>query len=100
MLKEDYDYLKQFDNQINTATKSNYMRSIPIDCLTKIKEIYERLIGAKYETNLYCSVCVLKLIKLISKYYYEYKPDTAEKTDIGTTTKGTNKKTNNRRTKK
>lgn len=71
LTKEEFEYLKKFETQINTATKSDYMRGIQKADVEKIRGIYSRLIGQNYVMNSSCSRCILKLIKLISSYYYD-----------------------------
>ena len=73
LTKEEFEYLQRFDTQINTATKSDYMRGIQKADVEKIGKIYSRLIGQTYTFNSSCSRCILKLIKSISSYYYEFK---------------------------
>lgn len=79
LTKEEFEYLKKFETQINTATKSDYMRGIQKADVEKIREIYSRLIGQNYVMNSSCSRCILKLIKLISSYYYDYGREDREK---------------------
>lgn len=75
LTKEEYEYLQKFEKQINTATKSDYMRGIQKADVEKIGNIYSRLIGHNYVFNSGCSRCILKLIKSISSYYYECKSE-------------------------
>ena len=80
LTKEEFDYLKKFETQINTATKSDYMRGIQKADVEKIGKIYSRLIGQTYTFNSSCSRCILKLIKLISSYYYDGREDWEKRT--------------------
>lgn len=75
LTKEEFEYLQKFETQINTATKSDYMRGIQKADVEKIGKIYSRLIGQTYTFNSSCSRCILKLIKLISSYYYDGRED-------------------------
>lgn len=75
LTKEEFEYLQKFETQINTATKSDYMRGIQKKDVERIREIYSRLIGQNYVMNSSCSRCILKLIKLISSYYYNGRED-------------------------
>ena len=52
-----------------------YMRGIQKADVEKIGKIYSRLIGQTYTFNSSCSRCILKLIKLISSYYYDGRED-------------------------
>ena len=79
LTKEEFEYLQKFETQINTATKSDYMRGIQKADVERIREIYSRLIGQKYVLNSSCSRCILKLIKSISSYYYEFKSEDTRK---------------------
>lgn len=72
MTKEEFEYLSQFDDRFNTATKANYARAVQSKDVEKIRDIYSRLIGQPYKMNTNCSTCVLKLLQKLSKYYFEH----------------------------
>jgi hypothetical protein len=103
LTKDEYEYLKQFEDRFITATKSNYSRAIQSTDLKKITDIYSRLIGQTYRNNSNCSTCVLKLLQRLSKYYFEYgteensrkaQKDETEYNDVrqGTEEEGNSKK--------
>lgn len=70
MLREDYEYLKQFENNFNTAIKSNYTRNIAQSKLEKILEIYQKDVGDKYKVCLHCSTSVVAFLKDVGKLYF------------------------------
>lgn len=70
MLREDYEYLKQFESNFNTAIKSNYTRNIPQSKLEKILEIYQKEVGKGYKVCLHCNSIVVSFLKDVGKLYF------------------------------
>lgn len=70
MLREDYEYLKQFEDNFNTAIKSNYTRNIVGSKLKKILEIYQKEVGEGYRLCLHCSSVVVNFLKDVGKLYF------------------------------
>ena len=70
MLREDYEYLKQFESNFNTAIKSNYTRNIVQSKLEKILEIYQKEVGKGYKVCLHCSSVVVSFLKDVGKLYF------------------------------
>lgn len=91
MKKEDFEYLKQFEDRFLTATKSNYARSIQSKDVEKIRAIYSDINGQPYRMNSNCSACVLKLLQKVSPYYFEFKNDRRTNEEIIGESAGTQK---------
>jgi hypothetical protein len=70
MLREDYEYLKEFESNFNTAINSNYTRNIPQSKLEKILEIYQKEVGKGYKVCLHCSSVVVSFLKDVGKLYF------------------------------
>lgn len=70
MLREDYEFLKQFETNFNTAIKSNYTRNIPQSKLEKILEIYQKEVGKGYKVCLHCNSVVVAFLKDVGKLYF------------------------------
>jgi hypothetical protein len=73
MTEEQYEFLKQFENNFITSINFDYSINIQQKNLLKIKEIYEQIIGSKYIMCTHCTTDVLNLLKKIGKKYFEYK---------------------------
>lgn len=72
MTEEQYTYLKQFEDRFIRLKSSDYCASIKTKDLEEIKKIYEELSNRKFTGSLSCSSCVVKLLRKISKYYFDY----------------------------
>lgn len=70
MLREDYEYLKQFESNFNTAIKSNYTRNIVESKLKRMVEIYEKETGRKQAICLRCGSVVVSFLKDVGKLYF------------------------------
>ena len=70
MLVEDYEYLKQFENNFNTAIKENYSRNIVESKLKKILEIYRKEYK-DYTVCLHCGSNVVSFLKDVGKLYFK-----------------------------
>ena len=66
---EEFEILKKYDEQIRTASESNFAKDIQTKDIDTIADIYSRLIGQQYKYNKNCSKCRLKLLQKISTYY-------------------------------
>ena len=71
--QEEYEYLKKYEDRLNSAISANYVRAIPSGVVHKMREIYSRLIGQTYSMNENCGACVLTLCRKLYKPYEEYK---------------------------
>lgn len=102
LTKEQYDYLKQFDNRFITATKSDYCRNVQKKDVIKIKEIYEYIIEQEYRVNPSCGTCILNLIRKVAPIYFGYEESkiNKDKEDSGIIESERPKKRNSRISKK
>lgn len=73
MTRKQYDYLSQFDDRFETATKADYIRNILHSDAEKILEIYREVSGDTSPFSLNCSSCVFRLVQKLAKYYFAYK---------------------------
>lgn len=85
--QEEYEYLKKYEDRLNSAISANYVRAIPSGVVHKMREIYSRLIGQTYSMNENCGACVLALCRKLYKPYEEYK-QSIEGKSAGCTAKG------------
>lgn len=85
LTKEEFEYLKKYEDRLNSAAGSNFVRAIPSGVVHTMREIYSRLIGQTYAMNEHCGGCVLALCKKLNKPYNEYK-ETIEGNSTGCTT--------------
>lgn len=76
MTKEQYEKLKQFDLQMNTAYRSNY-----VNLTTKQTQlVLETMYGHDWQKRvtgnpLACSYCKLKALKTIAGEYFKYEEE-------------------------
>jgi hypothetical protein len=71
MLREDYEYLKQFESNFRTAINSNYSRNIAESHLNRMVEIYSKEIGKSHKICIRCGTVVLNFLKDLGKIYYK-----------------------------
>lgn len=70
---EDYDFLKNYEQNLFTAYKLDYSRNLPSSVLKKMDEIYKSLFGKDSGLMNGCSKCALRDLKFIASAYFEYK---------------------------
>lgn len=73
LTKEEYEFLKLYEDRINSAHTSAYAKSMPSSVVHRMREIYSRLIGQWHSMNENCGSCVLTLLRKLYTPYYEYK---------------------------
>lgn len=73
MTKEEHEYLKQFEQNFDTAENSGYTRNISRKKRQRIKAILEKESGKKWINNIFCSSCLIELLKAIIPFYKKYK---------------------------
>ena len=73
LTKEEYEFLKEYEDRLNSATTSQYIRAIPSGAVHKMRLIYSRLIGSNYSMNESCGGCIITLCRKINVPYNEYK---------------------------
>ena len=71
--QEEMKWLEAYENNFICATKANYTRNIPQSQLARMKEIYEREKGVKFNLCTHCSSSILRLVKAMAVLYNENK---------------------------
>lgn len=71
MLKEDIEFLREYENNFNTAINNNYSRNIVKSKLLRMLDIYKRETGRDYNLCTHCSTSVLSFLKLIGRVYFD-----------------------------
>lgn len=71
--KEQIRELAEYESYFESATVANYVRNIPGDKLSKLKEIWETASGEKVKEKLTCGVCLLNFMKRMGQNYYKDK---------------------------
>ena len=71
--KEQIKELAEYESYFESATVANYVRNIPGDKLSKLKEIWETASGEKVKEKLTCDVCLLNFMKRMGQNYYKDK---------------------------
>lgn len=98
MSQEDITFLREFENNFNTAIYANYTRCILKRDLLKMLEIYKRVTGREYNLCTHCSQSVLAFLKLLGKVYFETDQKGNETVlEINELQKTVTKKENNRK---
>lgn len=85
LTKEEFDFLKQYEDRLETASTSAYIRHLNSSVVHKMREIYSRLIGKTYSMNENCGGCILTLCRKLNVPYNEYK-ETIKGNSTGCTT--------------
>ena len=67
---EDYNILKKYEQNFNTAIYHNYTRNIPIKELDILLGVYERNTNRKYNLCKHCTSSILAFIKVIGNMYF------------------------------
>ena len=69
---KEIEYLKQFENNFNTAIKHKYTRNIPSKQLDELINIYMRVTdNPNFKLCKHCSTNILSFIKTLGKIYFE-----------------------------
>ena len=89
LTKEEYEFLKQYKDKLETASQSNCIRALPSNVVHTMREIYSRLIGKYYSMNEHCGGCVLALCKKLYPHFKAYE-DEIERNSAGCTTETDN----------
>lgn len=72
-----FNQMKKYENYLNTAVNSGYVRSLPIESAKSIAEVFTYLTGQK--ANVRCPRCVLAFCKTVGLVYYSYKKEKDER---------------------
>ena len=84
--EQEFNFLKQYEDRLESASNSAYIRSMSSAAVHTMREIYSRLIGRTYSMNENCGGCILTLCRKLYKPYEEYK-QSIEGNSSGRTTK-------------
>ncbi len=71
--KEQIKALEPYEEYFESATIANYVRNIPGEKITTIKEIWETASGEKVREKLTCGACLLNFMKRVGQNYYKDK---------------------------
>lgn len=75
LTQEEFEYLKQYEDRLITATNSTYARALSSGAVHRMREIYSRLIGETYSMNEACGSCILTLCRKLYQPYNDYKQE-------------------------
>ena len=67
--KKQMDFLSRFEDTINTAVKSNFVRAVPWVDVQAVVAIWNDATGDNMVAQRGCSVCTLNLFKQVGKFY-------------------------------
>ena len=71
--KEQIKALEPYEEYFESATIANYVRNIPGEKITTIKEIWEKASGEQVREKLTCGACLLNFMKRVGQNYYNDK---------------------------
>lgn len=74
----ELDILKKYEDRFRTAVFSEYARNIISTDLDRLLDIYNRVKGIKYKLNKSCSSCQLTFLKLIGRWWFDFKTKVVE----------------------
>ena len=70
--KRELEYLKEFENNFNTAINHQYTRNIASKQLDELISIYKRVTdNPNFKICKHCSSNILSFIKMLGKMYFE-----------------------------
>lgn len=71
--KRQIKKLEEFEGYFESAINGNYVRNIPADKISIIKETWERASGEKEYARMTCGACQLNFIKKVGRHYFADK---------------------------
>ena len=71
--KRQIKKLEPYENYFETAVNGNYVRSIPMNDITVIKETWEAASGEKENAKMTCGACQLNFVKKVGRFYFADK---------------------------
>lgn len=74
LTKKQKAALAKYEQNLRTATQSNFTRAMSQTAVQEVKQVYEQLTGQPYRMNKNCSACVLDLLKRTARLYFNDKP--------------------------
>lgn len=73
LTKEQFEILKQFEPQLDTALNSSFLRGVDKQKFDIIKGIYLDVTDSKEEIKIGCAACVMNLFAKTGVLYFRYK---------------------------
>lgn len=77
--KKQIETLAPFESYFESATIANYVRNIPGDKISIIKQTWEEASGEKVKEKLTCGACMLNFMKRVGQNYYKDKRELTKK---------------------
>lgn len=71
--KKQIEALAPYESYFESAVIANYVRNIPADKISVIKNIWETASGEKVKEKLTCGACLLNFMKRVGQNYYKDK---------------------------
>ena len=71
--KKQIETLAPFESYFESATIANYVRNIPGDKISIIKQTWEEASGEKVKDKISCGACLLNFMKRVGQNYYKDK---------------------------
>ncbi len=75
LTQEEFAAVAVYEQQIQTAVRSNYLRNVGRSGLAVLVPIYERATASKLSVNGNCAACILDLLKRIGAIYFADKAE-------------------------
>ena len=72
---EQFNILSQYEENLRTATNSNWARNPGRTALGQINDILNAATGVKHRINTWCQQCILTLLRNAGKLYFEDKAE-------------------------
>lgn len=79
LVKENLEYLKQFEDRFHTAVYSQYARAITTKDFNQLRDILVQM-GYNTTNNANCAKCQYNLLLQLGKIYYEQTTKATENT--------------------
>lgn len=72
---EQFTILSQYEENLRTATNSNWARNPGRTALGQINDILNAATGVNHRINTWCQQCILTLLRNAGKLYFEDKAE-------------------------
>lgn len=72
---EQFNILSQYEENLRTATNSNWARNPGRTALGQINDILNAATGVNHRINTWCQQCILTLLRNAGKLYFEDKAE-------------------------
>lgn len=81
---EQFNILSQYEENLRTATNSNWARNPGRTALGQINDILNAATGVNHRINTWCQQCILTLLRNAGKLYFEDKAEREAKKAVET----------------